>query len=43
MIPLNTGGVWGLGGLGDWEGVSDGGGELKFKYKYLRKLIGTKN
>ena len=26
MIPLNTGGVWGLGGWGDWEGVSDGGG-----------------
>ena len=25
---LKTGDVWGLGGVGDWVGVSDGGGAI---------------
>ena len=29
----------GWGGVGDWEGVSDGGGGLKFKFRgFLKKL-----
>ena len=30
MIPLKTRGVWGLGGVGNWGGVSEGEGGLNF-------------
>ena len=39
MRPYIIGGMWGLGGVGDWEGVSEGGGDKITELDALKACV----